>query len=68
MDHPKYMVLSLPSTDGRALHRGEQSKGSHPPAVGQEAQPRGERRQLMELLLVIVILLVIFGGFGFSRR
>lgn len=34
----------------------------------QEAQPKGERRQPMELLLVIVILILLFGGFRFSRR
>jgi hypothetical protein len=33
-----------------------------------DEQAVGERRHPMELLLIIVILLILFGGFGFSRR
>jgi len=56
-------LFAAPSSCGRTSWRVSILAPS-----GEEEQPEGERRYPLELLLIIVILLVLFGGFGFSRR
>ena len=58
--------MTWPNHRLRARPGGSGFPSSFRPAVG--VRVAEEKRYPMELLLIIVILLFLFGGFGLSRR